>query len=552
MIRSLQTLRIGTRSGRFITTATVALVACVSGTSAQQPALPTTEDAVVLIRSVSSLRTTRGSGFLIGDGSWAVTASHVVAVDMGKGRRLSDRTVLVYSPWTGRPYEAKVAAIDGVADIALLKLPQAGLPSLPVEGLELKDPQQAKAALENRPLRLFGFPLTFGEATVAALARPQHNDSQLDGIRIRTSTDPKAETSLATLRKCPDVQPGWSGGPIVSADKGSVIAVFHSLYRPPEQKEGFPAGSVSGYLGDLLKKAGATDLSAFSKVAPPTIPRDPKGAERMAHEMRSLSWAASGEWRRASEEQQGILKLFPQDAAARVELGRLQLADKQYEASLKTLEEAAKLAPESIFAGIYLSRAYHLNYDPRGAVRTLEGLMKTAPDEIEPYLILAEIHEANMKVAEAEAVLRRGQAQAVEHPILLFRLGQLLVQTRTGTPAEIAKREEQGLDLLKQASQLASQDAALSSIPLGYARILETKRKFREAESIYRQALRTDPENAYAYYYLAQLFVRLNRAEEAQLQLNAGFRLSNLPDSMVEAFRALQVRINDLSGSDKE
>lgn len=106
--------------------------------------------------------------------------------------------------------------------------------------------------------------------------------------------------------------------------------------------------------------------------------------------------------------------------------------------------------------------------------------------------------------------------------------------------------------LLKQASLLAAHETSLASIPLGFARILETKRKYREAESVYRQALRTDPENAYVYYYLAQLFLRMNRAEEAQLQLNAGIRLPNLTDSMVEAFRALQVRINDQSGSDKE
>src|SRR5688500_11696987 len=97
------------------------------------------EDAVVLVRTANSLRAARGSGFLIGDGSWVVTASHVVSVDLGKARRAGDRTALVYSPWTGRPYEAKVVAVDGSADLALLRMPEAGFPALPVEGLEIKD-----------------------------------------------------------------------------------------------------------------------------------------------------------------------------------------------------------------------------------------------------------------------------------------------------------------------------------------------------------------------------------------------------------------------------
>src|SRR5947208_9559936 len=97
------------------------------------------EDAVVLIRTANSLLSSRGSGFVVGDGSWVVTASHVVSVDLGKGRRGYDRTALVYDPWTGRPYEARVAAFDPVADIAVLHLPQAGFPALPVEGLDVRE-----------------------------------------------------------------------------------------------------------------------------------------------------------------------------------------------------------------------------------------------------------------------------------------------------------------------------------------------------------------------------------------------------------------------------
>lgn len=525
--------------------AVVAGAAGRPGTAQAPPPSHTAEDAIVLIRTVNSLRTARGSGFLIGDGSWAVTASHVVSVDLGKGRRLADRTALVYSPWTGKPYEARVAAIDGVADIALLRLPQPGLPALSVEGLQVKEPEAAKTALENRTLRLFGFPLTYGEATVASLARPQHNDSQLFEITRR------GETTLAALRACPDVQPGWSGGPVVSLDKGGVVAVFHSLYRPSPDKEGYPAGSVSGYLGDLLKQAGVPDPSTFAQAPAPALPRDPRGAERMAHEMRSMSWSAAGDWKRAAEEQREILKLSPEDGPARIELGRLLLAGKKYEESLKLLEEALRRMPESVFAALYSARAYHLNYDARAALRTLEAALKNTPEEIEPYLVLAEIHESNQKGTEAEAVLRSALTRSPDHPVVLLRLGQLLLRRPGGTKAEIEKREDEGLALLKQASQLAGSDPGLSDVVLGYARALEVARKFREAESTYRSLLRLDPESPLGYYYLAYLFLRQNRVEEAQLQLNAGIRLPNLPDATVEAFRALQVQINERAGSAK-
>ncbi|HTE20739.1 MAG TPA: trypsin-like peptidase domain-containing protein, partial [Armatimonadota bacterium] len=407
--------------------ALLAVVPLVLGTlAAAGPARAqgvTAEDAVVLIRTTSMLRSARGSGFIIGDGSWVVTASHVVSADLGKGRRANDTTALVYSPWTGRPYEAKVVAVDGVADIALLRMPQPGFPALAVEGLGVTEATAALAALKDRPLRLYGFPLSYGEATVAALAKPEHNDSKLREIAKR------GETSLCVMGACPDVQPGWSGGPMVSTDRGTVVGVFHSLYRPKEDpKQGYPAGSVAGYLGDLLQRAGVTDLKPFGQPAPPTLPRAPNAAERMAHEMRSLSWSAGGDWKRAEEEQRAILKLAPEDALARVELGKLLSVQKKHEEAVKELQEAVRLAPKSLMANLYLGRALHLSYDTKAAIAALRAAAEVSPNEAEPHLTLAEVHEADQKPDEAEAVLRAAMQNVPTHPGIVFRLGNLLMR----------------------------------------------------------------------------------------------------------------------------
>ncbi|HEU4752025.1 MAG TPA: tetratricopeptide repeat protein, partial [Armatimonadota bacterium] len=455
-----------------------------------------------------------------------------VSVDLGKGRRASDQTALVYTPWTGRPYEARVVAVDGIADIALLRMPQAGFPALPVEGLTLKDENAAKTALEKRPLRLYGFPLSYGEATVAALAKPEHNDSQLQEITK------KGETNLCALRACPDVQPGWSGGPMVAADTGAVVAVFHSLYRPAgTQEKGFPAGSLSGYLGDLLRQAGAPSLEPFSRPAAPTIPRPAGAAERMAHEMRSLSWSAEGQWKKAEEEQRELIKALPEDAAARTELGRLLLVQQRRdEEAVKELREAVRLGPKSVFAHLQLARALFLTYDLKGAIAELRAALETSPNEVEPQLALAQMYEESQKPEEAEKVLRAAMQAAPNHPMVAYRLGNLLLKTQ---------REPEGYRLLSQAAEMAYADAALSAIPLGYARSLDAARKYKEAETVYRQVTRVDPENAICWYYLAQLLLRVNRPEEAQIALNRGIQVSNLSEAMVRAFQALQVKINE-------
>lgn len=531
---------IGQRVGRIGLVLLLGAAACCA--RAQAPAAPLVsapvpgpvqpEDAVVLIRTANSLRSARGSGFLIGDGSWVVTASHVVAADLGKNRRASDRTALVYSPWTGRPYEARVVAVDGAADIALLRLPQGGLPALPAEGLELKDAAAARSALESRPLRLYGFPLSYGEDTVAALARPEHNTSRLREINRRGAT------SLCVLGACPDAKPGWSGGPMVSGDRGTVVAVFHSLFVPRDAAPGvgYPAGSVCGYLGDLLKQAGAGDLAPFGRGAVPAAPRPARAAERMALEMRSLAWSAGGNWKKAEEEQREVLKLAPDDGLTHAELARLLLEQERWDDALKHAREAVRLSPTSALAQFYLGRTLHLTFDPRGAAAAFARALVLSPGEVEPQLALAQVQDAGGRPEEAEATLRAALAGAASHPGVLYRLGALLVRQ---------KREADGLKLLSQAAELALSDPGLSNIALAYARTLDTARKNKEAEDAYRQVVRVDPENAHARYYLALLYYRTSRFEDAQIALNAGIVLPHLSEAMVQAFRALQLKVNE-------
>lgn len=499
----------------------------------QEPGNPA--DAIVLVRTINTLRSTRGSGFVVGDGSWVVTASHVVSVDLGKGRRASDQTVLVYSPWTGRPSEAKVVAVDGVADIALLRMSRPGYPALPVERMEDTDAAAALAALKDRPLRLFGFPLTYGEATVAALAKPEHNDSRLREIAKR------GETSLCVLNACPDAQPGWSGGPVVSMDRGAVVAVFHSLYQKTEGDPGVPAGSLSGYLTSLLSGAGIADPKSFAVVKPPAFPRSPKAAELMASEMRSLAWNAAGNWKKAEEEQNEILALQPDDVPARVERGRLLLAQQKYRAAVTVLRDAVQRDPKSMLAHLTLGRALHQDYDPKGAVAELQAAVAASPGEVEPQLVLARVYEDNQKPDAAEKVLRQAMVDAPDNPVVVFRLGALLAQTAAGQKA----REVEGMKLLAKAAGMCGADPVLSFIPVGFGRSLEERRQWREAEAAYRQAQKSDPDNAGAYYYLALLYLRQKRVEDAQIQLNAGIRIKSISEDMLEAFRALQVRINE-------
>ena len=514
--------------------AVASLVAGAVGSRAAGQAPPSGDgshdQAIVLIRSLNSLRASRGSGFVVGDGSWVLTASHVVAADLGKGRRASDQTVLVYTAWTGRPVEARVAAVDGVADVALVRLPTVGHPALKLEGLELREADALRTALENRPLRLFGFPLSYGEDTVASLARPEHNDTRLSEIARRD------QTSLCVLGECPGAQPGWSGGPIVAMDRGAVVGVFHSLYRKPGAEKGNPAGSPVGYLAEVLKQAPTLTPQLLTQPPPPTLARPSGAGEQMAREMRSLSWAAGGFYKKAEEEQRGILKAAPGDRFAQVELGRLLLAQKRFEEALTVLKAAAEAAPQSILAHLTLARAYHMNYDPDGALKALKTVQTLSPGEVEPILLRAEVLESNEKPDQAEAALRAAVEQYPLHPALAQRLGSLLLRR---------KKDEEGLKQIARAVELSSTDPGLGSVLIACGRSQELARKVREAETTYRTLVRADPNSGEGRFALATLLFRLQRADEAQFEINQAFKLE-LSEQLLTAFRDLQARLNQM------
>jgi predicted Zn-dependent protease len=259
----------------------------------------------------------------------------------------------------------------------------------------------------------------------------------------------------------------------------------------------------------------------------------------MAHEMRALSWAAGGDPRRAEAEQRDLLKLLPGDAMARVELGRLLLIERKDEEALKVLEEAVRLAPKSVLANLYLGRALYRNYETKRAVAALRTAIEVSPGEVEPQLVLAEVLGDTERAAEAETMLRTALQGGPPHPGALLQLGNLLVR---------GGKAEEGMKLLAQAAELAAYEPSLAHIPLGYARALDLAHKVSEAEEVYRRVTRQDPENAQAFYYLAQMLLRVGRTEDAQLVLNGAFRVKVLSDEMVAALRGLQLRINEKVG----
>jgi serine protease Do len=167
----------------------------------------------------------RGSAFVVGDGRLAVTNAHVVADAKIKQWALQ----LHPAPGGGPDWRlAEVIARDPAHDLALLRLQGAPLPALRLGA--------AEGVREGQAVALMGFPiggvLGFRPVThrgivssIAAIVLPAAHASQLGAralAQIRAG-------GFDIYQLDATAYPGNSGGPVLHADTGEVVAVINMV-----------------------------------------------------------------------------------------------------------------------------------------------------------------------------------------------------------------------------------------------------------------------------------------------------------------------------------
>ena len=166
----------------------------------------------------------RGTAFIVGDGRLAVTNAHVVADAKIK------QWALQMPPAGGGPSwrMAEVVARDAAHDLALLRVEGDPLPPLPLGARE--------GVREGQAVALMGFPiggvLGFRPVThraivssIAAIVLPAATASQLGQravAQIRAG-------GFDIYQLDGTAYPGNSGGPVLHADSGEVVAVVNMV-----------------------------------------------------------------------------------------------------------------------------------------------------------------------------------------------------------------------------------------------------------------------------------------------------------------------------------
>jgi len=141
-----------------------------------------------------------GSGFIVSSDGYVLTNAHVVADASEVTVKLTDR----------REFRAKVIGVDKRSDIALIKIPATGLPTVHFGDSTRLRPGQWAIAIGSP----FGFENSVTAGVISATGRPLPDDNGSFVSFIQTDAA---------------VNPGNSGGPLFNID-GQVIGINSQIY----------------------------------------------------------------------------------------------------------------------------------------------------------------------------------------------------------------------------------------------------------------------------------------------------------------------------------
>jgi serine protease Do len=170
----------------------------------------------------------RGTGFVVGDGTLVATNAHVLpeGADLPSGPRMA--VLPAVAQRSGEVRLARVAAVDRVHDLALLRIDGAPLAPLALA--------EDGAVREGQAIGLMGFPiggaLGFTPVThrgiVAAVTMMAQQAATAQQLDARAASRLRAG-NFEVLQLDATAYPGNSGGPVFDAAGGAVIGVVNMV-----------------------------------------------------------------------------------------------------------------------------------------------------------------------------------------------------------------------------------------------------------------------------------------------------------------------------------
>lgn len=467
-----------------------------SQASAPDSGLP--ESALVLVVSRFFSGEQAGNGFVVGDGTLAVTNDHLVYEQSEKGDHRLEGFVAVFSPYLGEMCSARILASDEELDLSVLEVPWRGHPALALA--------DANTVMSMRSAHVTGLP-----AVVKRLS-----DWDTGGMDVETFTPDEEELPISltsvwmqvprvvTLKGIGKLGRGWSGSPMLVPGTSTVVGCFGRVRRssilphPITQRAQGPAVCrVPRLLGGSFDKGRLCRTDALLR-----CPED--AHEACSAALRASSMLRPGQYESAIEPVLAFLKRRPDSAAgqrmlayASEKIGRMDVAREAY-------RRATELDPDSLNGQLLYAQFLAGQGDMNGAQQILEPLWQAGRSRDLVAMALVNLWSEHKEFARCIQILEAATRSNPRNAYLWQQMTACRMQTE-GPDAAIGP--------LNRVVELYPERGPFRG---SLARLLETTGRLDEAEIHFRKLLEIEPDNPVVYLWLAEFLSKHRPPAQAE------------------------------------
>ncbi|MCE5322555.1 tetratricopeptide repeat protein [bacterium] len=466
--------------------------------------------------------------FVVGDGSWVVTTYDSISENVGK-----DATHLIHHPifvssYTGAAYQCELKSYDKDLNLALLKLPISGLPSVTFA----QSSDFAKAARGTLGELMSGDPIGNRWPTqIYGVTREKSGES----YKLMVGSWSADKVFVTEIGKyywafIIDVNPTESipDGSIVA--RGPLVVGMYlnrMVITGGRQDQIFGRCAISTAIVRWLGEHGVDTATLYS---PPsaTISR---GADADAvFQLQASVYTMIGASRPdlAQSIAQSLVKLRPSDAQPHLVLGIALTGLDKYDEAISEFDAAGKIDPK--LPMLHINRAFALLGQKKAdeAEKELIKAVEEAPDDVRPVAALADFYLADEKNYEkALTYAKKAVTMASDSPSAYLLLAR--VQKRQ-------KNYQDSVNSIGQALKMAS-DWPDAWYALGST--YEEAGDYEKAEKSYRTLAEKQPKDPHALLTLASFLVDRGKKDEAMTVIGK-IRALNPPKDVLEAVQILE------------
>jgi len=248
-----------------------------------------------------------------------------------------------------------------------------------------------------------------------------------------------------------------------------------------------------------------------------------------------------GDYEKAISLYQDMAKVDPKRTGP--QLIQAYRVSKQFDKALSLGKDLSEKNPGDVEIGILYARALADAGKPREGTEVLARLLEENPDNIDLYVNLSQVYLQDKRYSDAEKILRQAETKSPDNIEIYVNLSQVYLQNKRFADAE---------QMLVLAENKSPDKEDNERLKIRLASVYEKQNDFDRAESIAKEILQADPQNAEALNYIGYMLAdRGIRLEEAVNYVKEALAIEPQNGAYLDSLGWAFFKLNDLANAEK-